>query len=210
LFALTESSVKGLMQEISIVTEHEPVYGQAAGRVGDRLVVGVHGWSQRNGWHTWAPLLQPLGQAGFYVVCIDMPGWGKSRSWSDEPMNRDQGIEALEAVIAGLGYQQASFMGKSWGGGLALELALQRPEIVQGLILSAPAFRDFDRLPGLTRPVLLAWSKDDPVIPFSYASRFVETLPVVELVAFEAGGHSAGPKNADTFSPKAIDFLNSI
>jgi hypothetical protein len=23
------------------------------------LVLGLHGWSQRNGWHTWEPLIAP-------------------------------------------------------------------------------------------------------------------------------------------------------
>jgi len=198
------------MQEISIATDHEAVYGQGFGESGNHLVLCVHGWSQRNGWHTWAPLLQPLGEVGFYAVSIDMPGWGKSPSWSNLPMTTDLGIEALGAIIAGLGYQQASLMGKSWGGGLVLEMALRYPDTVKGLILSAPAFRDFVRLQSLTQPVLLAWSKDDPVIPYSYAAAYIEAIPTIELVSFKSGGHSAGPKNADRFSPMAVDYLKSI
>ena len=56
------------MREVNISTQYGKVYGQAAGAAGESLVLGVHGWSKRNGWHTWAPLLQPLGQAGFHAV----------------------------------------------------------------------------------------------------------------------------------------------
>lgn len=197
------------MHEILIETEFEPVYGRSAGETGSPLVIGIHGWSQRNGWHTWAPLLDPLAHAGYYAVSVDMPGWGDSPAWSSAPLTIDLGLSALEAIISGLGYQQASIMGKSWGGGLALEFALRSSDKVKSLILSAPAYRDFERLERLVPPVLLAWSKDDPVIPYRYATSFTGAIPNVELATYERGGHSAGPKNADQFAPKAIIFLNS-
>ena len=197
------------MHEINIVTEHGMVYGQAAGDPISPLVLGVHGWSKRNGWHTWASLLQPLGLAGFYALSLDMPGWGKSLAWRSKPMDSVEGVGALVAIIAGLDKQRASIMGKSWGGGIALELAIQYPEMVRKLILSAPAYHNFDRLSGLTQPVLLAWSKDDPVIPYSFASSFTEVIPTIKLVTYESGGHSAGPKNASDFAPLVIELLLS-
>jgi pimeloyl-ACP methyl ester carboxylesterase len=66
------------MQEIHLTTQLGTVYGQAAGEPGNPVVLGIHGWSQRNGWHSWSPLLEPLAEAGFYAVSVDMPGWGDS------------------------------------------------------------------------------------------------------------------------------------
>lgn len=197
------------MQEISIPTEYKPIYGMAAGGPKSPLVVGVHGWSQRNGWQTWAPLVQPLGDAGCYAVSVDMPGWGNSLSWSGHPMSVDEGVLALEAIISGLGHSRAAIMGKSWGGGIALELALRQPEKVAALILSAPAYRNIEHLSGMTIPVLLAWSRDDPIIPYRYAAEYVRTLPQAELISYDQGGHSAGPKNADHFALKVIEFLGA-
>lgn len=209
MFATTGLKAKTIMHEISIETEFEPVYGRAAGETGCPLVLGIHGWSQRNGWHTWAPLLEPLAQAGYFAVSVDMPGWGDSLAWSDAPLTVDLGLTAVEAIVLGLGYPQAAIMGKSWGGGIALELALRSPGKVKSLILSAPAYRDFENLKQLIQPVLLAWSKDDPVIPYRYAKMLTDSIRNVELVAYETGGHSAAPKNAEQFAPIAIDFLNS-
>jgi pimeloyl-ACP methyl ester carboxylesterase len=56
---------------------------------------------------------------------------------------------------------------------------------------------------------LLAWSKDDPVIPYGFASSFTRAIPSMKLVTYESGGHSAGPKNADSFAPLVIEFLLS-
>ena len=61
-----------------IQTENGLIYGMCAGDPGSALVLSLHGWSQSNGWQTWQPLLQPLAEAGYYVVSVDMPGWGQS------------------------------------------------------------------------------------------------------------------------------------
>ena len=195
------------MREVNISTQYGKVYGQAAGAAGESLVLGVHGWSKRNGWHTWAPLLQPLGQAGFHAVSVDMPGWGNSPAWSAAQMDADTGVKALWEIITRLNSERASLMGKSWGGGIALEFALRHPNMVSSLILSAPAYRDFDRLKRLKQTVLLVWSKDDPVIPYRYSSSFQEVIPESSLVTYESGGHSAAPMNASDFAPLAIEFL---
>ncbi|MFN2190170.1 MAG: alpha/beta fold hydrolase [Candidatus Promineifilaceae bacterium] len=197
------------MKEITINTARTPIAGLVSGSLGDELVLGIHGWSQRNGRHTWAPLLDFLGEAGFYAVSVDMPGWGESPAWSSSPISTELALEALNAIITSLGYKRASLMGKSWGGAIALELALRTPEAVSSLILTAPAFREPLRLKTLQQPVLLAWSEDDPVIPYQYASAFIEVIPLVELVTYDSGGHSAGPKNAEHFAPKTVEFLTS-
>jgi pimeloyl-ACP methyl ester carboxylesterase len=197
------------MHEIKITTENGEVYGKAAGDPTSPLVLGVHGWSKRNGWHTWSPLLQPLGAAGFFAVSVDMPGWGLSPAWREEPMDAAEGVRSLAAIIAGLEKDRASIMGKSWGGGIALETALRHPDVIEKLILSAPAYYDVEKLAELSQPVLLAWSEDDPVIPYRRARAFLEVVPSIKLVTYTQGGHSAGPKNAGDFAPLAIDFLLS-
>ena len=198
-----------MSDEIFVETDFGVVYGRSAGDSRMHLVLGIHGWSKRNGWQTWAPLLEPLSAAGFFVVSVDMPGWGESPAWTSGSMTVDEGVEALRAIISGLGKENATIMGKSWGGGIALEMALKHSQLVSALILSAPAFSRLDRLGGLSQPLLLAWSKDDPVIPFRYSKEWVIAYPSTKLVAYETGGHSAAPNNAEDFSPIAVEFLRS-
>jgi pimeloyl-ACP methyl ester carboxylesterase len=98
-------------------------------------------------------------------------------------------------------------MGKSWGGGIALALALNYPERVDKLILTAPAFQQFSLLSNIKQPVLLAWAEDDPIIPIQTADEYVRGLHHCQLVTYSSGGHSAAPNNADDFARKAIKFL---
>lgn len=195
------------MEEVFITTDRGSIFGMSAGPVGGPLVVGIHGWSQRNGWHTWQPLMEPLAEAGHRVVCVDMPGWGRSQAWSDGPLSARDGVEAVLAVLDGLMVESAVLMGKSWGGGLALTAALDHPTRVERLVLTAPAYRELNRLCELRQPVLLTWAEDDPVIPYRYATAYIEAVPRIELVTYPTGGHSAGPKNAEDFAPRILEFL---
>jgi pimeloyl-ACP methyl ester carboxylesterase len=115
--------------------------------------------------------------------------------------------EAVLAILDGLNRESAILMGKSWGGGIALELSLNYPQKVNKLVLTAPAFRDLSRLQTLSQPVLLAWAKDDPVIPVQYAAEFENAIPDIEVIIYDQGGHSAASKNAPDFSQQAIRFL---
>ena len=126
------------------------------------LLLGLHGWSQRNGWHTWRPLMTPLAEAGYRVISVDMPGWGQSEAWGSGPLNDADAQEAILAVLDGADAARATLMGKSWGGGIAISTALKHPVRIERLVLTAPAFREPGRLGDLQQPVLLAWAKDGP------------------------------------------------
>ncbi len=191
------------MKEITIQTDRGDIYGRTAGEPGQPLVLGLHGWSRRNGWQTWEPLIEPLAAAGFHVLSIDMPGWGHSPAWEKIP-----GKSAVVALLDALGEDTYAIMGKSWGGGIALDFALTYPQRVQKLLLTAPAYRGMPaELERLIQPVLLAWAEDDPVIPISYGEAMVKVIPNCIFQRYVTGGHSAAPKNADDFTPKAVAFL---
>lgn len=197
------------MNELFIELKQTIVYGKSAGDSGNPLVLGIHGWSQRNGWHTWEPLMYPLAEAGYYVVSVDMPGWGKSPALDGGPLVGQQAIAVIIGIIDGLEKSTAVLMGKSWGGGVAVNTALDFPNRVSQLILTAPALRAGQRLESLRQPVLLAWAEDDPVIPIGNAQQFVAAAQDVQLVTYPTGGHSAAPNNASNFSKKAVIFLAS-
>lgn len=189
------------MDDIWIETPQAKVYGKSAGERGRPLVLGIHGYSQRNGWHTWEPLMRPLADAGFWVVSVDMPGWGQSAPASDDP------VQTIVEILDGWQVDAAVLMGKSWGGGIALEVALQYPQRVDKLILTAPARQNLEPLRKLRQPVLLAWAEDDPVIPYATAQKYMERIPNIQLESYATGSHSAAQNNVADFAPKAVVFL---
>ena len=195
------------MEDLFIETIFGTVFGKVAGRQGDPLVLGIHGYSQRNGWQTWEPMMAPLAKAGYWVVSLDMPGWGQSVA--QRPFDNDDYVAVIVAVLDELGAETAVLLGKSWGGGIALETALQHPARITHLILTAPARRNIDPLVALQQPTLMAWSEDDNVIPYKYAAYYVEKIPNIQLETYPIGGHSAAQENATDFAPKAIKFLGA-
>jgi pimeloyl-ACP methyl ester carboxylesterase len=196
------------MHDLFIKLELTTVYGKMSGDPADPLLLGIHGWSQRNRWHTWEPLMAPLADAGFCVVSVDMPGWGDSPALDNLPLGSSRAVQVVVDILDGLQKEKAVLMGKSWGGGVAVKTAVSYPERIGKLVLTAPALRNFDQLSQINQPVLLTWAEDDPVIPVAMSSEFIARVKDIEYMSYPTGGHSAAMKNAEDFAPHLIDFLN--
>lgn len=198
------------VDDVFIKLEMTSVFGKLAGDPSNPLLLGLHGWSQRNGWQTWEPLMAPLADAGYCVVSVDMPGWGSSPALDAVPLAGSRAVSVVIDILDGLQKETAVLLGKSWGGGVAIRSALAYPDRITGLILTAPALQNLAQLHELQQPVLMAWAEDDPVIPIANAERYLAALPDMQLVTYTTGGHSAAQKNAADFAPKAIQFLRDI
>lgn len=195
--------------KVLIETPFGTLVVRTAGAPDAELVAAVHGWSQRNSWQTWEPLMPLLSEAGFFVGSLDMPGWGDSQPWQAGPLSTELAVKALISVADHFDKQDFVLMGKSWGGAVSIQCAMEYPTRVASLILSAPAFQNLEALSALTQPVLLVWAEDDPVIPYRYSKEYERRIPNVELISYKSGGHSAAPRNAEDFGPRAVKFLQS-
>src|SRR3984957_10581814 len=72
------------------------------------------------------------------VIRFDMPGVGGSRA-PVIPYHLTTLPSLLAGLLDQLGYQQADVLGISWGGGLAQQVALRRPQRVRRLVLVSTA-----------------------------------------------------------------------
>ncbi len=195
------------MDDVFIKLELTTVYGKLAGDPANPLVLGIHGWSQQNGWQTWEPLMLPLAEAGYCVVSVDMPGWGDSPALDNLPLAGWRAVSVVIDIMDGLQKESAVLLGKSWGGGVAVNAGVAYPDRIKKLVLTAPALRDLDQLPRLTQPVLLTWAEDDPVIPVAMAYKYVSAVPDIAFIGYPTGGHSAAQNNAADFAPRVTEFL---
>ena len=124
--------------------------------------------------------MQPLADAGFWVVSVDMPGWGQSILQKRERLINGNAVTAVTQILDALDVETAVAMGKSWGGGVAINLALQEPSRVSKLILTAPSWQNGpEALQAIAQPVLMAWAKDDKVIPYTYAQTYSDAFKIV-------------------------------
>ncbi len=100
------------------------------------LVVMIHGFPDY--WATWKPLMATLSAAGYRVAAMDTRGY----NLSDKP----QGVAAyampnligdVGAVIKAEGQQNAIVVGHDWGAAIAWQTVLNRPDLVNKLIIMA-------------------------------------------------------------------------
>jgi pimeloyl-ACP methyl ester carboxylesterase len=101
---------------------------------GDPVVL-VHGLSGSTQW--WARNVEPLARH-FRVFVVDLPGFG-AMCRSRLQLRLDEGAGWLLGWMETIGLTRASFIGHSMGGYICLRLAALRPDIVNRLVLTAPA-----------------------------------------------------------------------
>src|SRR5688572_29961491 len=93
-----------------------------------QTVVLIHsgGFTSRQ----WRKLGEALSSR-FRVLAPDLLGYGETGAWPEgEPFHFRQDLDFLEALIDADG-EPVHLVGHSYGGFLALQLALRRPELVR-------------------------------------------------------------------------------
>ncbi|MEL7330716.1 MAG: alpha/beta hydrolase [Cyanobacteria bacterium J06560_2] len=82
---------------------------------------------------------EPLAERGFRTYAPDLRGYGRSRT--KYPFEMTRHLDDLEELLAVQGIERCLVVGWSLGGILTMELALRRPEVVQGMVLIGTAAR---------------------------------------------------------------------
>ncbi|MEM9669978.1 MAG: alpha/beta hydrolase [Pseudomonadota bacterium] len=134
--------------------------------------------------HTLAPLLEDE----FRVLMADRPGHG----YSGRPRASDE-LATQAAQMAGIlearaGGEKAVVVGHSFGGAVALRLALDRPDLVEALVLLAPVTHD--------------WGGGGEAWYNKYAAHPVFGAPLTQLIPIIGPGRLSSGING-VFHPEA-------
>ncbi len=78
--------------------------------------------------------------AGRQVIGVDLQSHGRSPA-VDRPMRFETMADDVAALIRHLGHDRADVMGFSLGGGVALRVGIQHPDVVRRLVLVSTPFR---------------------------------------------------------------------
>jgi len=114
---------------------------------GDVTVLLLHGQPGRS--EDWNPIVDRLRDE-FRVIVPDRPGYGRT---SIPAQGLFANADAVASMLAERGVDAVTAVGHSWGGGVALALALLHPARVDSLVLAASIGADssidqFDRILG--------------------------------------------------------------
>lgn len=114
--------------------EGQRIYVRQEGPADGQVAILIHGWS--SSWYAMSPLL-PLLSKRFLCLAVDLPGYGNS-----PPRSKRASIGGYARLIGGLIDQVSGgpvvLVGHSMGGMISLTLALQRPELVERMVLLGP------------------------------------------------------------------------
>ncbi|MUG70607.1 alpha/beta fold hydrolase [Paenibacillus validus] len=107
-------------------------------------IIFIHGGGAgADGWGNWNHLMPQFAKEGYRVLALDMVGFGSTET--PDPQNyeysNDNRVKHVIAFIEALDLQQVHLVGNSMGGAASLGVAIQRPELVQKIVLLGSAGR---------------------------------------------------------------------
>ena len=113
------------------------------------------------------------------VVAIELQGHGRTAD-IDRPLSYEQMADDVAALVDHIGIEGADIFGYSMGGGIALQVAIRRPEVVRKLVLAS------------------AYYNNDGVYP--------ELLQAIETIMPEAFAGTPWREEYDRIAPNPEDF----
>ncbi|MHA7816506.1 MAG: alpha/beta fold hydrolase [Pseudohaliea sp.] len=99
-------------------------------------------------WANWRLVLEGLAPP-FRLLAPDFAGFGYSTVAADYVFSREAWLAQLVGLLDALGLDQVDVVGNSFGGSMALALAIEHPERVRRLVLMGSVGVPFELTPGL-------------------------------------------------------------
>ncbi len=127
-----------------------------------KYLILLHGGDTRESWRTWESFL-PLAK-WYSLIMPDLVGFGKSSRPKETPAYTVQARIVAE-MMDRLSVPTAVLIGSTWGGQVALQIAIEQPGRVEGVVLISGTY-DKSQLPRLRkvrRPTLILWAEDNMV-----------------------------------------------
>ncbi len=147
---------------------------------GERPIVLAHGLLMNR--HMFDQLGPALAKRGNRVICVDLLGHGRSDQPDDLRLySMPLFAEQILALLDHLGLERAVVGGTSLGANVALELAVRRPERVEGLFIEMPVLDNaLAGVAAIFAPILLGLRLGRPGIELS--SRLASLVPRTNFI----------------------------
>ena len=107
---------------------------EEAGFVRNNVLLIVHGWGSSS--DRWSKIGQEIAENGFRVIIPDMPGFGKSET-PKTPWDFNSYVGFVEEFTKTLNLENFYLLGHSFGGAVAVKIAIDVPQKINKLFLVA-------------------------------------------------------------------------
>lgn len=150
--------------------------------------------------------LKALSAAGFHVIAVDMPGFGKTPTTKIKP-----GIW-LGKLIDALHLDRPVVVSPSMSGRFAMPFIVEHSDRLRGFVAVAPVSikQHENALARITVPLLAIWGEHDHVIPLSHADLLLKHVPRSRKVVVPKAGHALYMDDAATFHKELIRFFGQL
>jgi pimeloyl-ACP methyl ester carboxylesterase len=125
-------------------------------------IVMIHGEDKQPSWKDWEGFVVLADSRR--VIIPDLVGFGRSSRPSETPDYKAQ-ARIVHELLEVMKVEKVTLVGYSWGGQVALEVAIDWPESIESLILVASTYdkSQLARLSKVRKPSLVIWAEDDLV-----------------------------------------------
>lgn len=193
------------MRDAVLTVQGADVHHVVAGPEDGPPVLLLHGGRFHSG--TWVELgtVDALATAGFHVVAVDLPGFGKT-----PPGEADDGTFLTDLVPA-LGLHRPVVLAASMSGRFAFPWLVGRPGEAAGFVACAPVEIPTwaPRLPP-ELPALLVWGSEDQGFPPSLAEHLSARLTDTRMLLLEGAGHPSYLDAPDAFHEALLAFCAKV
>ncbi len=157
---------------------------------------------------TWLELgtLQAAIDAGFHVLALDLPGFGKSPEAAIDPETVINGVMKANAI------ENAILIGPSMSGKIAIEYTLANSDKIVGLILigAVGVQENCDHLNTLPSSTLIVWGENDQISAPENGVLLNREISGSELVIFKDAPHPCYLEQPDLWHNTLLNFAKKV
>ncbi len=190
----------------SITIEHCPINILEAGDFNTAPLLFLHGKAFQA--ETWRELgtLDAAIQAGFSVVAIDLPGYGKTPEAELEP------DEIILGIMQSLELSRIILVGPSMGGKLCLEFSIKHPKMVAGLVVigAVGVKENRSRLQELPAKTLIIWGENDQISDPANGTLLNQEVVGSKLVVFKGAKHPCYLEQPQLWHDTLLNFAKTV
>jgi len=157
---------------------------------------------------TWRELetLQTAIDAGFFVIAVDLPGFGKTPEADLTPET------IITKLMQAADLQKIILIGPSMGGKVALEFSLAHPDDITGLVLigAVGVEENRDQLHALPKSTLIIWGENDQISDPANGKLLNDQIDGSTLVIFQGAKHPCYLEQATLWHKTLMDFAVKV